>query len=129
MKKILATLFLTLSASVYAQSGAATCAPCDCGSRVELKASESSTEEVVEKGGIALAAAAAGAFLHKKFSCERFDIVIEYRLMDACLNSCSGVASISARTEKCAKAIQDMECKKKMSAVDISSIVSSSCPR
>ncbi len=128
MKKIITVLILTFSASVFAQS-AATCAPCDCGSRVELKASESSTEEVVEKGGIALAAAAAGAFLHKKFSCERFDIVIEYRLMDACLNSCSGVASISARTEKCAKAIQDMECKKKMSAVDISSIVSSSCPR
>jgi len=128
MKKILTVFLLTAFVSAYAQS-AATCAPCDCGSRVELKASESSTEEVVEKGGIALAAAAAGAFLHKKFSCERFDIVIEYRLMDACLNSCSGVASISARTEKCAKAIQDMECKKKMSAVDISSIVSSSCPR
>lgn len=128
MKKIITAFILSFSASVFAQA-TATCAPCDCGSRVELKASESSTEEVVEKGGIALAAAAAGAFLHKKFSCERFDIVIEYRLMDACLNSCSGVASISARTEKCAKAIQDMECKKKMSAVDISSIVSSSCPR
>lgn len=128
MKKIITALILTFSASVFAQA-TATCAPCDCGSREELKASESSTEEIVEKGGIAVAAAAAGAFLHKKFSCERFDIVIEYRLMDACLNSCSGVASISARTEKCAKAIQDMECKKKMSAVDISSIVSSSCPR
>lgn len=112
MKKIITAFILSFSASVFAQA-TATCAPCDCGSREELKASESSTEEVVEKGGIALAAAAAGAFLHKKFSCERFDIVIEYRLMDACLNSCSGVASISARTEKCAKAIQDMECKKK----------------
>lgn len=128
MRKIITVLILTFSASVFAQS-AATCAPCDCGSRVELKASESSTEEIVEKGGIAVAAAAAGAFLHKKFSCERFDIVVEYRLMDACLNSCSGVASVAARTEKCAKAIQDFECKKKMSAADIGSIVSSSCPR
>lgn len=128
MRKIITVLILTFSASVLAQA-TATCAPCDCGSREELKASESSTKEIVEKGGIAVAAAAAGAFLHKKFSCERFDIVVEYRLMDACLNSCSGVASVAARTEKCAKAIQDFECKKKMSAADIGSIVSSSCPR
>lgn len=128
MKKIITAFILSFSASVFAQA-TATCAPCDCGSRVELKASESSTKEIVEKGGIAVAAAAAGAFLHKKFSCERFDIVVEYRLMDACLNSCSGVASVAARTEKCAKAIQDLECKKKMSAADIGGIVSSSCPR
>lgn len=127
MKKICAILLLTLSASIYAQS-AATCAPCDCGSRTELKADESSTGEIVEKGGLAVAAAAAGAFLHKKFSCERFDIIIEYKLMDACLNSCSGTSSVSARTEKCARAIQDLECKKKLGFEDIAAAVENTCP-
>lgn len=127
MKKICTILLLSLSASIYAQS-AATCAPCDCGSRTELKASESSKEEIIEKGGIAVGAAAIGAALAKKFSCERFDIIIEYKLMDACLNSCSGTSSVSSRTEKCARAIQDLECKKKLGLEAISAAVENSCP-
>jgi hypothetical protein len=60
--------------------------------------------------------------------CDRFDIEVEYLLLDACLNTCGGVAERDARISKCARAIQDMECSQKLSQGDIHKSVNSSCP-
>ena len=74
------------------------------------------------------AGVAAGAAIANKLHCDRFDIEVEYLLLDACLNTCSGVAERDARISKCARAIQDMECSQKLSQGDIRKSVNNSCP-
>lgn len=80
--------------------------------------------EAAKIGGAALA----GAVVANKLHCDRFDIEVEYILLDACLHSCSGVAEKSSRLSKCAKAIQDMECSQKLPEDKIKHLVNDSCP-
>lgn len=70
----------------------------------------------------------AGAYAVDKLHCNRFDIEVEYLMLDACLETCYGVAEKSARISKCARAIQDMECSQKLSQDDIHKKVTNSCP-
>jgi hypothetical protein len=80
--------------------------------------------DVVKMG----AAATAGALVANKLHCERFDIKTEYFLLEACLNTCEGVARRDKRIEKCARAIQDMECSEKLPQAEIDNRVKSNCP-
>lgn len=104
---------------------------CDCdkaGSTPEIKKDESKLGKLLADGGKVLGGAAAGALLAKKLQCERFDIEVEYLMLDACLNSCSGVADKASRISKCARAIQDMECSEGLSRGEINQRVNNSCP-
>ncbi|WP_290958350.1 hypothetical protein [Fibrobacter sp.] len=107
--------------------------------QVECKCNndEKTPEIREEKGGlkkkVAVAGAfgvamGAGAFVANKMHCDRFDIEVEYLMLDACLETCYGVAEKSARISKCARAIQDMECSQKLSQDDIHKKVTNSCP-
>jgi len=104
---------------------------CDCGkseNAPEIKEEPSKVGkifgEVAKIGG----AAVAGAVVANKLKCDRFDIEIEYLLLDACLNTCEGVAPRDSRLKKCARAIQDMECSEKLGEADIRTRVGNSCP-
>lgn len=108
--------------------------------QVECKCNngEKTPEIREEKGGlkkkatvaaaIAVTGMGAGAIVANKLHCERFDIKTEYFLLEACLNTCEGVARRDKRIEKCARAIQDMECSEKLPQADIDNRVKSNCP-
>jgi hypothetical protein len=94
----------------------------------EIKEEPSKWKKIAGKALEVGAAAAAGAIVANKLHCERFDIEVEYLMLDACLETCHGVAERSARISKCARAIQDMECSQKLSQDDIQKNVTNSCP-
>lgn len=138
MKKLLLSLsllFFVCSCDSDAADNASTkqAAECNCdcdkaGSTPEIKKDESKLGKLLADGGKVLGGAAAGALLAKKLQCERFDIEVEYLMLDACLNSCSGVADKASRISKCARAIQDMECSEGLSRGEINQRVNNSCP-
>jgi hypothetical protein len=94
----------------------------------EIKEESSGWKKALGEVAKVGAGMAAGAALANKMHCDRFDIEVEYLLLDACLNTCGGVAERDARISKCARAIQDMECSQKLSQGDIHKSVNSSCP-
>ena len=94
----------------------------------EIKKESSGWKKLLVEGAKVGAGMAAGAVVANKLHCDRFDIEVEYLLLDACLNTCSGVAERDARISRCARAIQDMECSQKLSQGDIHKSVNSSCP-
>lgn len=105
------------------------CASCDCEkNNADVTEKKSSWKDKLGKGSALAGAAVAGAAVANKLHCDRFDIEVEYMLLDACLNTCSGVANRESRISKCAAAIQEMECKKSMKSDEISRQVQSSCP-
>ena len=104
---------------------------CDCdkaSDTPEVKKEESKLGKFLAEGAKVVGGAAIGATIANKMHCDRFDIEIEYLMLDACLNSCSGIADKGSRISKCARAIQDMECSEKLSRSDISQRVNNSCP-
>ena len=104
---------------------------CDCDKAAgtpEIKKDESKLGKFLKEGAKLGVAAAAGAAVANKMHCERFDIEVEYLMLDACLNSCSGIADRASRISKCARAIQDMECSEGLSRGEISQRVNNSCP-
>lgn len=101
----------------------------DCNKNIpEIKEEKSSWKEALAKGATVIGAAAAGAIVADKMHCDRLHLEIEYKLLDACLNSCSGIANRDARISKCAAAIQDMECKDGLKQGEILNQVHSRCP-
>jgi len=104
---------------------------CDCdkaGGTPEIKKEESKLGKILTEGVKVVGSAAIGAAIANKMHCERFDIEVEYLMLDACLNSCSGVADKDSRIRKCARAIQDMECSEGLSRGEINQRVNNSCP-
>ncbi len=104
---------------------------CDCDKAAatpEIKKDTPLWKKALAEGAKLGVAAAAGAAVANKMQCDRFDIEIEYLMLDACLNSCSGVADRASRISKCARAIQDMECSEGLSRGEINQRVNNSCP-
>lgn len=75
-------------------------------------------EETVT-AGTALASVAAVGYI-AMHDCERYDILIEYKLMDVCIRNCRD-------EEKCAERIVEWECKQKIGPKD-AEIKNRSCP-
>lgn len=104
---------------------------CDCDKAAatpELKKDTPLWKKALAEGAKVAGGAAVGAAIANKMHCDRFDIEVEYLMLDACLNSCSGVADKASRISKCARAIQDMECSEGLSRGDINQRVNNSCP-
>lgn len=74
-----------------------------------IKKVEENPERVIAAAGVA---AAGTAFATKAMSCDRYDILVEYRLMGACIEYCGG--NSQSAVESCAASIQKWECKEKL---------------
>ena len=86
---------------------------------------ESKWGKFVIGAGAAIAGAAVGAVVMDKLHCnERLDITVEYKLMEACLNSCG---YDDETLEKCGAGIMQWLCKEKEKAETIMNRVSNSC--
>lgn len=104
---------------------------CDCDKAAgapEIKKDESKLGKFLADGAKVVGGAAAGALIANKMHCDRFDIEVEYLMLDACVNTCSGVADKASRISKCARAIQDMECSEGLKREEINQRVNNSCP-
>ena len=92
-------------------------------SKTEIGPSEENGwREKLIKGGSYAGAAALGAFAASKLSCPRASIVVEYQLMQACLNSCG-----SDMIQKCGDGIMQWLCKDKEKVETIMNRVLHSC--
>ena len=76
----------------------------------EIRETKSGFKEQAISGTIGVALVAAGGFMMaQKTGCKRLDILIEYKLMQVCVNSCGYNTE-----EKCGTAIMNMLCKEKL---------------
>jgi hypothetical protein len=76
----------------------------------EIREKKSNFEEQAISGTIGAVLGAAGGFMAaQKMGCKRLDILIEYKLMQVCINSCGYNTE-----EKCSDAIMNMLCKEKL---------------
>ncbi|MBR4916965.1 MAG: hypothetical protein IKZ45_07810 [Fibrobacter sp.] len=137
MKKLLISLTLLFFVCGCDSDAADNCSTkqaeckCDCEKAAdapEIKKDESKLGKFLADGAKVVAGAAAGAAVTKALHCDRFDIEVEYLMLDACVNTCSGVADKASRISKCARAIQDMECSEGLKREEINQRVNNSCP-
>ena len=63
----------------------------------EIKKDESKLGKFLAEGAKVVGSAAVGAAIANKMHCDRFDIEVEYLMLDACVNTCSGVADKASR--------------------------------
>jgi hypothetical protein len=81
----------------------------------EIREKKSNFEEQAISGTIGAVLGAAGGFMAaQKMGCKRLEVLIEYKLMQVCINSCG------YNTErKCSDAIMNMLCKEKLEEDEI----------
>lgn len=88
---------------------------------LEIQEKKSSFKEKLLAGGIGAAAGVAGGFMAaQKMNCKRLDVLIEYKLMQACINNC-GYSS----ERKCSEAIMNYLCKEKLEENEVTQRVRS----
>ena len=81
----------------------------------EIRMKDDGIKENAISGLAGAAIGAAATFMvAKKLNCERLDVLIEYKLMQACIDNCGYSAE-----KKCAEGIMNMLCKEKLSETEV----------
>ena len=87
----------------------------------EIQEKKGYLKEQAILGGIGAVVGAAGGYMAaQKMNCNRLDVLIEYKLMQACINNC-GLSS----EKKCSEAIMNFLCKEKLKENEVSQRVHS----